>query len=154
MSLESLIFVLRALITLSLLGFLLALFIIVWRSLRQIDRRQAAGACPSAFLTRQTPGEPRTAGASERYALAANTTLGRSASNTIVVDDDAASAEHARIALEAGQWWLEDRRSRNGTSLNDAPVEKRAILADGDIISIGNARYRFSLEGGALSGNR
>ncbi len=147
MSLESLIFLLRALIALSLLGFLLALFVIIWRSLRKIDG--SPSPVSRALLTRLKPDAPQTNDAAEGYELTAATTLGRAASNTIVVYDDFASAQHARIDLVEGRWWLEDQGSRDGILLNDEPVEARAMLADGDIIGIGDARYRLSLEGEA-----
>ena len=84
-----------------------------------------------------------------RFRLHPITTLGRSSSNTIVVSDDFTSAEHARILLERGTWWLEDRRSRNGTRLNEAAIEKRTRLADGDVIGIGKSSFRLTLDGEA-----
>ena len=83
--------------------------------------------------------------AETRYPLHEITTLGRSASNTIVINDDYASAQHARIVLEDGQWWLEDRTSRNGTRLNDVVIDQRARLSDSDVIGIGNFSYRLTL---------
>lgn len=146
MSVEVAVFILRLLAGLSLIGFLALLFAIVWRSMRQSERQLAMARAARGYLTRQTRGSSQPDGAGERYPLRAITTLGRSASSTVVVEDDFASGEHAWIVLEDGQWWLEDRRSQNGTRLNDAAIHQRAILADGDVIGIGRFSYRLSLE--------
>lgn len=146
MSLEASILLLRVITGLSLLGFLLALFAIIWRSMRQAGRQLEAARAAHGHLTRQPPDPAHPGGAPERRPLQAITTLGRAATNTIVVNDDFASAEHARIAFEDGNWWLEDRRSRNGTRLNDAAIDQRTILADGDVIGIGRFNYKLKLD--------
>lgn len=74
------------------------------------------------------------------------TSLGRAPTNHIVIQDTFASAEHAQIVLRNGQWWLEDRRSRNGTTLNELPITGPTVMTDGDIIGIGNRRYKLELE--------
>ena len=144
MSTEVAVLILRVLAGLSLLAFLLILFAIVWRSMRQLDRQLQASRASYGYLTclRRDSRDS----VAERYELSAYTTLGRSASNSIVVNDDFASAEHARIVLEDGQWWLEDQRSKNGTRLNNAVIDRRNILADGDLIGIGKLTYQLTLE--------
>lgn len=146
MSVEAAIFILRLLAALSLIGFLAVLFASVWRSMRQIDRQLAAARTAYGYLTLRWSDTSKPPRKAQRYRLHAITTLGRSASNTIVVNDEFASNVHARITLEDGQWWLEDRRSRNGTRLNDAPIEQRTVLADDDVIGIGNISYQLSLD--------
>lgn len=143
MSIEVAVLILRALAALSLLAFLLILFLIVWRSMRQLERHLQASRANYGYLTCQ--GRDSTKRDTERYQLDAVTTLGRSANNSVVVNDDFASAEHARIILETGQWWLEDRRSKNGTRLNSAVIDQRTLLADGDLIGIGKLTYQLTL---------
>ena len=72
------------------------------------------------------------------------TTLGRSADNTIVLDDTFISAEHAAIVQRDGSWWVSDRSSTNGTMLNDRPVYGEAGLAPGDVVSIGDVRLKVT----------
>ncbi len=146
MSIEGTVFVLRLLSGLSLLGFLAALFAIIWRSMRQIAHQAEAAREIHGYLTmrRRDPKQPNSESA--RYPLYAITSLGCSGGNTIIVNDDFASGEHARIILEAGQWWLIDQHSREGTQLNDVAIKGRAALADGDVIGIGSLDYRLSLE--------
>lgn len=141
MSIEVALFILRVLAGIGLLAFLLALYLILWRSLRQAEPSRR----PHGHLTAAGDGSSESA---DRFKieLSPTMTLGRSASNTIVVDDEFASAEHARIELREGRWWLEDCGSRNGTALNGEPVKSRALLADGDIIGIGRSRYVISLD--------
>ena len=80
------------------------------------------------------------------FPLLTITSLGRAPTNTIPVTDNFASSEHALITLRGGQWWLEDRHSRNGTTLNDVPVLQPIVVTNGDIIGIGSVRLRLNLE--------
>ena len=48
--------------------------------------------------------------------------------------------------MRNGQWWLEDRASRNGTLLNGVPVQQPVIVTDGDVIGIGNYHFRLEME--------
>lgn len=82
----------------------------------------------------------------ESHPLLPLTTFGRSPTNTIPLTDTFASGEHARIYLKDGQWWLEDSNSRNGTTLNELPIKGQIIMTDGDIIGIGETRFRLELE--------
>ncbi len=81
-----------------------------------------------------------------QYPLLQSTSLGRSPTNTIIVDDTFASSEHALVALRSGQWWLEDRQSRNGTTLNEILITQPVVITTGDIIGIGTQRYRLEIE--------
>ncbi len=144
MSIEVTVFLLRLLSSLILAGFLLALFYLIWRSLNQmtdtLEAEQAHYARLASIGDQNDEHRP-----DKSFALLPITTLGRSASNAIVVDDEYASALHATIVLEDGRWWIEDRESRNGTQLNDQRIQQPTALADGDEISIGRCRYRMIL---------
>lgn len=84
------------------------------------------------------------------WTLSANqTALGRDAQNDIVLDDPAASRQHAKIKREAGegedkreQFYLYDLASGNGTFLNGDKVY-RAPLKDGDKVRIGESDFIF-----------
>ncbi len=79
------------------------------------------------------------------YVLLPITSIGRAASNTIVLPDGFASAEHALIIRRQGQWWLEDQGSRNGTLLNDVVVQKAALISAGDVIAVGGTLLKLEL---------
>jgi hypothetical protein len=88
-----------------------------------------------------------------RYPLLAVTSVGRATSNTVVLDDDFASSQHALVTLRGRQWWLEDLGSRNGTLLNGSPLEGAAVISAGDIITIGDARLKVELGENGVSDN-
>ena len=62
--------------------------------------------------------------------------------NHVLLDDDAASAEHARIKYENGTHILYDLASSNGTMLNGERIQ-RAMLRDEDRITIGHISMVF-----------
>ena len=73
------------------------------------------------------------------------TTLGRGPTNTVVLNDSFCSQEHALVAQRAGQWWLEDRNSSNGTRLNGEPVSEPVVVSSGDVIGIGRIDLKVEL---------
>lgn len=79
------------------------------------------------------------------YPLLPVTSIGRSSSNVIVLDDGYTSGQHSLINRRGELWWLEDLGSRNGTLLNDAPLAETAVLSAGDIITIGNIKLKVEL---------
>ena len=145
MTLEVLLFILRVLAGLALLGFLFALYRIIWRDLKQTGQLIHSTRTTYGHLITMTQFDGTYAQIGDKHALLPITTLGRSATNSVIVDDDFASSEHARVVLKEGQWWLEDRNSRNGTLLNEEPILGHTILTDGDIIGIGSYSYKFEL---------
>ena len=64
-------------------------------------------------------------------------TIGRAEDSTLVITDDYASARHARIVPQAGQWLLEDLGSTNGTYLGNAKVTGPTPVPLGVPIRIG-----------------
>ncbi|MFO7679085.1 MAG: FHA domain-containing protein [Chloroflexota bacterium] len=79
------------------------------------------------------------------FPLYAITSIGRAQSSTIVLDDTYISQEHALLTERAGQWWLEDLNSRNGTLLNEMPLTETAVISSGDIITIGGIQLKVEL---------
>jgi pSer/pThr/pTyr-binding forkhead associated (FHA) protein len=71
------------------------------------------------------------------------TTIGRKLTNTIPVDDNFVSGEHARLFLRDNRWWVEDWNSTNGTRLNEAEINRPTQVRDGDIIGIGGVRLKL-----------
>jgi serine/threonine protein kinase len=60
-------------------------------------------------------------------------------------DDRLISREHARVLRQGQQFWLEDLNSTNGTFLNGQRIFGRALLKDGDEISLGNTILRLQM---------
>jgi hypothetical protein len=80
------------------------------------------------------------------YPLLPFTTIGRAATNTIQLPDSFASTHHALLALRSGQWWLEDRESRNGTLLNGQSLTGPTVISTGDVIGIGRIQLKVELD--------
>lgn len=145
MTIETILFGFRVLTGLLLISFLGALYYLIWRSIKQTSQQIQSTRTTYGYLIGMAQFDDTYTQIGEKYPLLPITTLGRSATNTVPVNDNFASGEHARIVLKDGQWWLEDRNSRNGTLLNEEPIIRSTILADGDIIGIGSYSYKFDL---------
>jgi transcriptional regulator with GAF, ATPase, and Fis domain len=72
-------------------------------------------------------------------------TLGRSHVNGIVLHDEHASRQHARVHFENGRWLVADLESRNGTQLDGQMLRRAMPLNHGAEIQIGNTVVRFSV---------
>jgi len=64
-------------------------------------------------------------------------TFGRAPTATVVLADQFASDEHARVYLSGSDWYVSDLGSTNGTYVNQRRVTERHALAPGDQISMG-----------------
>lgn len=91
------------------------------------------GNCePMAVGWLSLPGRPERAVVDDAQPLS----IGRAAGNDVVLDDPAASREHALLRTEDGGFVVQDLGSANGTRVNGTPVEV-ARLADGDRLAFG-----------------
>lgn len=82
-----------------------------------------------------------------RYVLAHGiNTIGRDPASTVCLNDSSVSRAHARITIKDGQAHVEDLKSKNGTSVQNEPLEGRRVLADGDEIEFGNVKGWFIVE--------
>lgn len=143
MSLEVTLLVLRVITGGLLLIFMGAVLVVLWR-----DYRAAAGTAERGqreygrlVVIHHTTDE-----IGHTYPLLPITSLGRSPANTIVLDEPFCSQEHALIMRRSGQWWLEDRRSSNGTLLNGEAVSEPVVVSSGDVIGIGRLMLKIELD--------
>ena len=77
--------------------------------------------------------------AGKRYELRADrTVMGRHPDCQVVIDVGAVSRQHAAVAREGNEYYLEDLSSRNGTFLNEEPtkIEGRRLLKPGDVVRV------------------
>jgi hypothetical protein len=135
--------VLSAGVLLALMG---TLFVVIWRDYRGAAAEVEAARRVYGYLVRLQDVDDNYVPTGEVYPLLPTTTLGRAPTNTIRVDDQFASSDHAVVALRNGVWWLEDQGSRNGTSLNRMPINQPVIVTNDDIINIGSLHFRIELE--------
>lgn len=74
-------------------------------------------------------------------------TIGRRPPAEVVLQDEAVSGRHARLARRDGEWTVEDLGSTNGTYVNGARLTAPAPLRPGDIVVTGNAAWRYEEAG-------
>jgi hypothetical protein len=125
-----LLFIVRLLLALVLYAILGSLLFLMWQDLRRGP--PGSDGVPAAHLA--VVGG---AGAGRTYRLEPVTRIGRAADNGVHLEDVTVSAYHAQITYREGHWWLEDLGSRNGTAVNDLPVETPVVLTYGDRIRVG-----------------
>jgi general secretion pathway protein E len=70
-------------------------------------------------------------------------TIGRTEDNGVVIDDRQASRKHCEVRLSEIGYVVNDLKSRNGTMLNQDPIDRPIPLQNGDEIGIGVASIRF-----------
>lgn len=70
--------------------------------------------------------------------------IGRDASNRLVINDLSVSRQHCLISREAGLLTIKDRGSHNGTFVNGVPVNEH-VLKHGDQVGIGNSLFHVLL---------
>jgi Ca-activated chloride channel homolog len=82
--------------------------------------------------------------AGQRFQLSAETQIGRSSRNDIVIASHRLSRSHTRILFVGDHWMLQDLGTTNGTSVNGTQVTSCRI-DDGDLIQLGEAELRFKI---------
>ena len=105
---------------------------------------RSANAVPNANPTLLVIIDGPLAGSS--VPLTGNTiTLGRAASNTVVLDDEFVSSHHARVYTDpaTGRWAIEDLGSTNGTVVNHRRLQAPMILGSRVPVRIGATTFEL-----------
>jgi ribosome-associated protein YbcJ (S4-like RNA binding protein) len=68
--------------------------------------------------------------------------IGRQPNSDIVIAHQAVSGRHAQVATSAGETWVEDLGSSNGTFVNGQRIN-RARLADGDRVTVATFQLEY-----------
>lgn len=139
MNLDLILLLLRFIGALALILFVAAIAWLIYRDMQVTAASLAQQSKPVGKIQLLSNGADGTSS----FSLLPVTTIGRSATNLIVLDDEFASNEHALLIRRGEQWWLEDLGSRNGTMLNDTPLVDTAVVSPSDIITIGNSRLKI-----------
>jgi hypothetical protein len=128
--------VIRVVLGLILYAFLGMILLFLWKEIQ--SHRASEIHYPPAFLVSADGSSVEVS-----HSLIANNRIGRAADNTLVLQDETASAHHARLSFHEGQWWLEDLGSRNGTAVNGIALEGPLVLTYGDQIAFGRVEFRM-----------
>jgi Nif-specific regulatory protein len=84
------------------------------------------------------------------YPLSDDVLIGRSADNTICLDDPTVSPRHCRIRSSDGLLVLSDLDSQSGTFVNGIPVKQRE-LQSGDEVAVGHSIFVVEAETSSVS---
>lgn len=88
-------------------------------------------------------------GGGRRYELlGSQISLGRDPQAEVSIEDPAVSYTHAQITLHAGELYLRDLGSRNGTWVNANLVTTPHLLREGDVVHVGETDLTFRSVGG------
>lgn len=71
--------------------------------------------------------------------------IGREKGNSLMIDESEVSRRHAKIDLVGGRYLVEDLHSANGLYVN-AIRRDTAVLASGDVVTVGLVNLVFTLE--------
>jgi pSer/pThr/pTyr-binding forkhead associated (FHA) protein len=147
---DLLLLLLRLLLAAALYLFLGTVLFLLWRDLRRSSetapvRPRQYGRLLVVGAEVEGPDTEAPLQVGTSFPLQLVTSVGRSAVNTVTIPDAYASAEHAMLIYRGGQWWLEDRGSRNGTTVNALLIDGPTIVSSGDIVGIGRVQLKLEL---------
>lgn len=78
------------------------------------------------------------------YTLPANDiVIGRDPASFIAVDDGKVSGKHLKMVYNGSNWFVLDLGSTNGTYLNGQKIVGQQMVANGDVIKIGDTVFMF-----------
>ena len=106
---------------------------------------EAAIATEAAPSTEVAPSTQAAPSAAVYRFTSSEVFIGRDPASECRLDDKTISVRHARLVYHHGQWWVEDLKSRNGTSLNGVPVSTPVVLTSGDQLQCGACTFSVIL---------
>ena len=141
--------ILRLLLLILQLGFVALLYVILMRfattllrDLRSAEQAQLATRTGIGRLSvLESPGDEPPAGTT--IALGPINSIGRNVNNTIYIEDDFVSTNHAMLTFRGRSWFVEDQGSTNGTYVNGHRIDRAVALSFGDELMIGRVRMRL-----------
>jgi len=140
---DILLLALRILLAILLYAFLATMLAMLWRDLRQATTSREVARPGGRLVVLHAADEEPALGTT--FLLQPVTSIGRSPTNTISIPDAYASAQHTLLTWREGQWWLEDRDSRNGTLLNGTRINSPTVVSTGDVIGVGRTQLKLEL---------
>lgn len=117
----------------------------------------AEGAVGTAAVLKDLLGEPEAlapslpvficltgADSGRRFSLTGSEALiGRGDGCQVQLRDGSVSRRHCKVERLGSKFWIEDLDSPNGVFLNGRRMSRRAVLADGVVIEVGQSLLRF-----------
>jgi pSer/pThr/pTyr-binding forkhead associated (FHA) protein len=108
----------------------------IWQDLKQEGRKASVRVDPAIRLeVRSRSHVPVSKTFSKPEII-----LGRNPACDIPINDETASAQHAKLSYHHNQWWIEDLNSTNGTKLNKEKLSLPTVLTSDDEIQCGKTK--------------
>ncbi len=141
--------ILRVLLLALQLGFVGLLYVVLFRfarsllrDLRNAEQAQVASRSGIGTLTvLDSPGDEPPNGSV--IPLGPINSIGRNVNNSVYVEDDFVSTNHAMLTFRGRAWYVEDQGSTNGTYVNGHRIDRPVALSFGDELTIGRVRMRL-----------
>ena len=141
--------ILRILLLILQLGFVALLYLVMMRfagsllrDLRSAEEAQISSRSGIGRLSvLESPADEPPSGST--IALGPINSIGRNVNNTIFVEDDFVSANHAMLTFRGRSWFVEDQGSTNGTYVNGHRIDRPVALSFGDELTLGRVRMRL-----------
>lgn len=141
--------ILRVLLLILQLGFVALLYVVLvrfagslLRDLRSAEEAQLSSRSGIGRLSvLESPADEPPANTT--IALGPINSIGRNVNNTIFVEDDFVSANHAMLTFRGRSWFVEDQGSTNGTYVNGHRIDRPVALSFGDELTFGRVRMRL-----------
>jgi pSer/pThr/pTyr-binding forkhead associated (FHA) protein len=141
--------ILRILLLLLQLGFVALLYVVLarfagslLRDLRNAEQAQVASRSGIGSLSvLDSAGDEPAVGSV--ISLGPINSIGRNVNNTIYIEDDFVSTNHAMLTFRGRSWYVEDQGSTNGTYINGHRIDRPVALSFGDELTIGRVRMRL-----------
>ena len=126
------VFILRIILALILLGFFGWALTALWRDLQLRTQLVAPRVPPTLQLRIHLEGQ-----VFDEEITTMQAVVGRDPASDLLIQHDTVSARHLRFSHHHGQWWVEDLQSTNGTLMHDERVLVPTIITTGDEILCG-----------------
>jgi hypothetical protein len=116
------------------------------RKLEHLARTTNAASVPTGGRLVLTDAQRAGRAEGTSFPFVPDAVLGRHPDCAIPLADDFISGHHARLAWEAGAWWLVDLGTLNGTLVNGERIERPTQLRNGDVVRLGRVQARVDLD--------
>jgi hypothetical protein len=136
---ESILFVLRILMAITLYAFLGWALLTLWRELRSSALADKFNQIPTISIT------PLFGNGTPQLYHIPEIIIGRDAGCDFPIPEDSVSKHHSRLSYHNNQWWVEDLNSTNGTFINNVPVKTPFVIISGDEIRCGSANLQITI---------
>lgn len=74
------------------------------------------------------------------------TSIGRDATNDIVLDNENVSSRHCKIKRLENRWVLADLGSTNGTFVKEKRIKEETVIASGEELRVGDVKFTLEVE--------